>query len=100
MLFGTGRFCRILEKGEQEYSRIRLTGQEREDFQTEAGLILVEMNKLFRQETGGVQGMGCSRVCTNVFREDVVESSTAHDAILEEAPNREGRYIRVPKAME
>lgn len=58
----------------QEYSSIRLTGQEREDFQTEAGLILVEMNKLFRQETGGVQGMGCSRVCTNVFREDVVES--------------------------
>lgn len=84
----------------QEYSRIQLTKQELEIFPAEVGPILAEMDKLMSQKTDGVRGMGSPRVCFNVFREDVVEPSTANNAILEEAPARQGRYIRVPKAVE
>ena len=35
----------------------------------------------------------------NVFREDSVESTLDREAILEQAPNREGDFFRVPRIL-
>lgn len=84
----------------QDLSRIRLSEQERKDFQAGAALILDEISRLSHLELEEVSGRSSPSRCVNVFREDTVEPSTNQDAILAQAPDREGRYIRVFKTVE
>ncbi len=89
-----------LLEGLQERSRLRLTQEERKDFQAGAALLLDEISRLSHLEPEGLAGAGSPSRCVNVLREDAVEPFAGPDAILAQAPDRGGRYIRVPKTVD
>lgn len=69
----------------------RLTGQ--------LESILGYVNKLQQVDTAGVEPLAHALPLHNVFRDDVVEPSLPLDQVLQNAPESEGPFFKVPKVL-
>ena len=69
----------------------RLTGQ--------LESILEYVNKLQEVNTAGVEPLAHALPLHNVFREDVVEPSLPLDKVLQNAPQTDGPFFKVPKVL-
>jgi aspartyl-tRNA(Asn)/glutamyl-tRNA(Gln) amidotransferase subunit C len=69
----------------------RLTGQ--------LESILEYVNKLQQVNTAGVEPLAHALPLHNVFREDVVEPSLPLDKVLQNAPETDGPFFKVPKVL-
>lgn len=69
----------------------RLTGQ--------LESILEYVAKIQQVDTAGVEPMAHALPMHNVFREDVVEPSLPLDKVLQNAPDSDGPFFKVPKVL-
>jgi aspartyl-tRNA(Asn)/glutamyl-tRNA(Gln) amidotransferase subunit C len=61
--------------------------------------ILEYVNKIQRLDTAGVEPMAHALPLHNVLREDVVGASLSIEQVLQNAPDVEGRFFKVPKVI-
>jgi aspartyl-tRNA(Asn)/glutamyl-tRNA(Gln) amidotransferase subunit C len=81
-------------------ARLTLTSGEIERFTEQLSNILSYMEKLNQLDTSRVEPTSHVLPLSNVFREDRVRASLDPDRALENAPDREGPFFRVPKIIE
>lgn len=81
-------------------ARLRLTPEEEERMTLDMGQILSYMEQLNALDTADVPPTSHVLEMTNVFREDAVEQRITHDEALENAPDTDGAYFRVPKVID
>ena len=81
-------------------SRIKITNEERVNFQKEIDSILAYIDQIKTATVDLFANPEAGEV-KNVFREDVVKNKTGEftDAILKNAPNRRGDYFKVKKIL-
>jgi len=81
-------------------ARIRLTQDEAERLEGELSGILDWVEQLEEVDTEGVEPMTSVVAVTTKMRDDKVTDGGCPDAILENAPAREGNFFVVPKVVE
>ena len=59
--------------------------------------ILKYVDKIGQLDTAGVEPMAHALPLENVLREDVVEPSLPIEQVLQNAPETDGRFFKVPK---
>ena len=69
----------------------RLTGQ--------LESILEYVAKIQQVDTGGVEPMAHALSMHNIFREDLIEPSLPLDKVLQNAPDSDGPFFKVPKVL-
>ncbi len=62
-------------------------------------MILGYVDKLGRADVTGVEPMAHALPLHNVFREDVVEPSLPLEKVLQNAPETDGPFFKVPKVL-
>lgn len=77
--------------------RIELEAKELEKFRGDLNKILGYVEILKTVDTEGVEPLATVTGLENVMREDVAENSVLQGKILENAPERKGRFLRVKK---
>ncbi len=80
-------------------ARIALTEEEKEKFSEQLGKIIEYVEKLNELDTTDVEPMAHATGLVNVFREDKPTPSLPSQEALENAPDREGNFFRVPKVV-
>ncbi len=83
-----------------ELARIRLKPEEKKKLEADLGAILGYVDQLKRVDTSKVQETSHVLDLTNVFRKDEVKPSTVRDDVLAAAPDRDGKFFRVPKTVD
>lgn len=78
-------------------ARLNLSEEDIETFTRQLDGILTYMGKLNELDTSEVEPTTHVIDISNAFREDVVEHSFPQEVILENAPDREGGFFKVPK---
>jgi aspartyl-tRNA(Asn)/glutamyl-tRNA(Gln) amidotransferase subunit C len=78
-------------------ARLKLSEQEELLYTEQIGKILEYFDELAAIDTTGVEPMSHALPLINVMREDEVEVTLTHDALLKNAPSTEGEFFRVPK---
>ena len=78
-------------------ARLRLTAEEELKYTEQLGQIIAYFDELAAIDTTGVEPMSHALPLSNVMREDEVEISLSHDALLKNAPAVEGDFFKVPK---
>jgi aspartyl-tRNA(Asn)/glutamyl-tRNA(Gln) amidotransferase subunit C len=83
-------------------ARLSLTEDEKERFTAQLGSILGYIEKLQQLNTDNVSLTTHVLPVSNVWREDVMETSVlgSPDEILANAPDREGPFFKVKKVIE
>ena len=81
-------------------SRLRLTKEEGAQIRKDLNAILEYVDVLSEVDTDDVAPMHHVMEMKNVLREDTVEKSAGTEDILENAPEREKDYFKVPKILE
>lgn len=83
-------------------ARLKVTADEVSRFQDQLGHILEHMADLAALDTAKVEPTAHALGLTNVLRPDVPAplAAPAREAILKNAPEREGPYVKVPKVIE
>lgn len=81
-------------------ARLALTEEEKLRFLEQLGNILDHVSKLKSLKTEGVPPTSHVLPLKNVWREDVVVPPPDHEALLSNAPDREGPYFKVKKVIE
>ena len=81
-------------------SRLRLSDEERERVRGDLGSIIGYMDVLRNIDTEGIEPMSHVFAIKNVFRSDEAEPSFDREAILANAPMRDGETFLVPKTVE
>jgi aspartyl-tRNA(Asn)/glutamyl-tRNA(Gln) amidotransferase subunit C len=81
-------------------ARLRLSGEEEERFTEQLDKILQYMDKLKELDTSAVEPLAHVIDITNAFREDTVTNHPDADALLANAPTRDGSFFQVPKIIE
>ena len=83
-------------------ARLKVTDEEVARFQGQLGHILGHMADLEGLDTSRVEPTAHALGLVNVLREDVPApaSPAVREAILKNAPEREGPYVKVPKVIE
>jgi aspartyl-tRNA(Asn)/glutamyl-tRNA(Gln) amidotransferase subunit C len=61
--------------------------------------ILEYVNQLGKVDTAGVEPMAHALPISNVFRDDVVTPSLPLEKVLQNAPDTEGPFFKVPKVI-
>ncbi len=93
-----------ISKSDVEYvaklARLALTEEEKDKFCTQLNQILVYMEKLNELDTKDVPPTSHVLPLENVWREDEVKSFANTEKILNNAPEKEGRYFKVKKVIE
>ena len=84
-----------------ELSRIKITDAEKESFSKEIDSILGYVADIQKASGEATVSLEKLNIIKNVMREDVATTSTGQytEAILTEAPQREGQYIAVKKIL-
>ena len=80
-------------------SRIELSEEELTKFQGELNRILGYIEVLKTIDTKGVEPLAQVTGLENAYREDVTMDSGLQDKIIKNAPEREGRFIKVKKVL-
>lgn len=81
-------------------SRLDLTDSEIHEFTGQLESILAYVDKLDELDTEGVEPLAHCLPISNCLRADVVTHSAGADAILANAPQRDGDYFKVPKILD
>ncbi len=81
-------------------ARLELSEEERTRFAHQLGRILEYCAKLDELDTTQVEPTSHVIAMTNVFREDIVETPLARDAVLAGAPEQEDGFFKVPPVIE
>ena len=77
-------------------AHLTVTDGEVKKFGTELNAIIGYVQQLEKLDVSGVEPMSHVHGSTNVFRDDVVQESLPVEALLSIAPDKSGRFIRVP----
>ncbi len=80
-------------------AKLQLTEQEKERYSVQLGQILEYMEQLSKLNLKDVPPTSHILPLKNVFREDVVKESLPQEEALRNAPQKEGGYFKVPKAL-
>ena len=92
-----------IDKGQVDYianlSRIALSEEEKNKLTEELGKIIEYVEKLNELDTSNVEPMAHATGLKNVFREDELGQSLSPEKALENAPDKEGNFFRVPKVV-
>ncbi|MBW2058730.1 MAG: Asp-tRNA(Asn)/Glu-tRNA(Gln) amidotransferase subunit GatC [Deltaproteobacteria bacterium] len=78
-------------------ARLRLSEGETETFAVQLNRILSYMEKLNELDTSRVEPMSHVVGMSNAFREDAVQESFSQEEALQNAPEREGGFFKVPR---
>ena len=81
-------------------ARLRLTPEEEEALTRDLGHLLDAFETLQRLDTSAVEPMTCVDDFGTVMRADEVANPPADEALLANAPAREGRFFHVPRIIE
>ena len=81
-------------------SRIEMSDEEVEVFQSQLENILEYMDKLDELDTEGIEPMMHVLDLTNVYREDVVRESLSREDAMRNAPKSDGEYFLVPRILD
>ncbi|RJQ43658.1 MAG: Asp-tRNA(Asn)/Glu-tRNA(Gln) amidotransferase subunit GatC [Nitrospiraceae bacterium] len=81
-------------------ARLELTEEEKELFSKQVGNIIEYINKLNELDTSGVKPTAHILPVSNVFREDAVTGSLPLEKALQNAPEKDSSFYRVPKIIE
>ena len=81
-------------------ARLRLTPEEQSSLTEELDRILGYMDKLNQLDTAEVELFSHAPNITNTLREDQVTNRPNADALLANAPDRDGTFFKVPKIIE
>ena len=81
-------------------ARLRLTPEEQSSLTEELDHILGYMDKLNQLDTADVDLFSHTANITNTLREDQVTNRPNADALLANAPDRDGTFFKVPKIIE
>jgi aspartyl-tRNA(Asn)/glutamyl-tRNA(Gln) amidotransferase subunit C len=81
-------------------ARLRLTPEEQSSLTDELDRILGYMDKLNQLDTADVDLFSHAANITNTLREDGVTNRPNADALLANAPDRDGTFFKVPKIIE
>jgi aspartyl-tRNA(Asn)/glutamyl-tRNA(Gln) amidotransferase subunit C len=80
-------------------ARLGLTQPQLEKLAGQLGNILSYVEKLNEMDTTGVEPMSHALPLKNVLRDDVVQPSLSIQQVLQNAPESEGRFFKVPKVI-
>ncbi|MBM3422604.1 MAG: Asp-tRNA(Asn)/Glu-tRNA(Gln) amidotransferase subunit GatC [Chlorobi bacterium] len=80
-------------------ARLSFSDEEMATMTTEMNSILHYVEKLNEIDTEGVQPLSSIHDQSNVLREDVAEGSIATGLALQNAPDRQDRFFKVPKVL-
>jgi aspartyl-tRNA(Asn)/glutamyl-tRNA(Gln) amidotransferase subunit C len=80
-------------------SRLALDEAKLEKFAGQLGSIIGYVAKISEVDVTGVEPMAHALPIHNVFREDVVEPSLPLEKVLENAPESDGPFFKVPKVL-
>lgn len=78
-------------------ARLSLTDQEKELYASQLSRIIEHFNQLKDIDTTNVEPLAHALPVTNVLREDEIRTSPGREALLANAPDREGNFFKVPK---
>ncbi len=81
-------------------ARLNLSDDEVRLFAGQLGEILSYFKQLDEADTAGVEPLAHPLPVTNVLRDDEPGPAFDTDAALRNAPQREGRFFRVPKVLD
>jgi aspartyl-tRNA(Asn)/glutamyl-tRNA(Gln) amidotransferase subunit C len=81
-------------------ARLNFNEQEKERFTIQLNSILNYINKLQQLDTKQVKPTFHALAQTNVFREDQVKPSIAQEVAMNNGPDKERGFYRVPKIIE
>lgn len=78
-------------------ARLNVSEEETETFTLQLNSILSYMDKLNELDTSHVEPTSHVIDVCNAFREDTVQESLPQEVALENAPEREGEFFKVPR---
>lgn len=81
-------------------ARLELTPDEETAFASQLDHILSHFEKLKQLDTDAVEPTAHIVEMATPFRDDVVRNQPAVDALLANAPQRDGHFFKVPKIIE
>lgn len=81
-------------------ARLRLTPEEKSQLTRELDTILNYMDQLNRLDTDGVEPFRHTLTADPALREDAAVNRPAPEALLANAPDRDGTFFKVPKILE
>lgn len=81
-------------------ARLELTLEEEHDLITHLSTMLQYIEKLKTLNTDGVEPMSHAVAISPLLREDRVTNRPNPEALLQNAPAREGTFFKVPKIIE
>lgn len=81
-------------------ARLRLTGEEKAQLTRQLDEVLEYMEKLNQVDTAAIQPFAQALDTANLLREDAVTNEPNAEALLANAPDRDGTFFKVPKIIE
>lgn len=84
----------------EELARLELSEQERERIRQDLENILGMCQKMDELDTSNVEPLIYISEEVNVLRPDVVQNQLERDAALQNAPDTDGTYFKVPKVID
>ena len=81
-------------------ARLELSEAEKERLRSQLDAILTYIDKLRQLDTDNVEPTSQAIPMVNVMREDEVRPCLPREAMLANAPEREGDFVRVPRIIE
>ena len=81
-------------------ARLELSEEEKDLFSRQLGSIIQYIEKLNELDTESVEPTAHILPLYNVFREDAVQPSLPREMALQNAPERNEQFYRVPKIIE
>jgi aspartyl-tRNA(Asn)/glutamyl-tRNA(Gln) amidotransferase subunit C len=81
-------------------ARLELSEEEKDLFSRQLGSIIKYIEKLNELDTASVEPTAHVLPLHNVFREDEVQPSLPREMTLQNAPERNEQFYRVPKIIE
>jgi aspartyl-tRNA(Asn)/glutamyl-tRNA(Gln) amidotransferase subunit C len=80
-------------------ARLSMDEARLQKFSTQLGSILQYVAKIGEVDVTGVEPLAHALPLHNVFREDVVEPSLPLEKVLQNAPESDGPFFKVPKVI-
>jgi len=81
-------------------ARLELTDAEVAEFTGQLSSILEYFEKMNELDTEGVKPLAHCLPVSNVFRDDSAGESLGTEAVLANAPQRDGEFFKVPKILD
>jgi len=78
-------------------SRLAITEQQAQKYAVQLESILEYIAKMGQVDMAGVEPMAHALPIHNVLREDLVEPSLSREQVLQNAPQTDGPFFKVPK---